>query len=57
MAATTVRGSTAFANSTEQAPDPKELVVLEGSAHAQFVFQTDQARPLMREIVRFLSAP
>ena len=41
----------------EQAPDPKELVVLEGSAHAQFVFQTDQARPLMREIVRFLSAP
>ena len=41
----------------EQAPDPKELVVLEGSAHAQFVFQTDQAQPLMREIVRFLSAP
>ncbi len=41
----------------EQAPDPKELVVLEGSAHAQLVFQTDQARPLMREIVRFLSAP
>jgi dienelactone hydrolase len=41
----------------EQAPGPKELVVLEGSAHAQFVFQTDQARPLMREIVRFLSAP
>ena len=41
----------------EQALDPKELVVLEGSAHAQFVFQTDQARPLMREIVGFLSAP
>ena len=41
----------------EQAADPKELVVLEGSAHAQFMFQTDQARPLMREIVRFLSAP
>lgn len=41
----------------EQAPDPKELVVLEGSGHAQFVFQTDQGRPLMREIVRFLSAP
>ena len=34
-----------------------ELVVLEGSAHAQFVFQTDQADRLMREILRFLSAP
>ena len=41
----------------EQALDPKELVVLEGSAQAQFVFQTDLARPLMRDIVGFLSAP
>jgi hypothetical protein len=41
----------------EQALDPKELVVLEGSAHAQFVFQIGQARPLMRDIVGFLSAP
>ena len=41
----------------EQALDPKELVVLEGPAHAQFVFQTGQARPLMRDIVGFLSAP
>jgi hypothetical protein len=41
----------------EQTLDPKELVVLEGSAHVQFVFQTDQARPLMRDIVGFLSAP
>ena len=28
-----------------------------GSAHAQFLFQTDQADRLMREILRFLSAP
>lgn len=41
----------------ERAPEPKELVVLEGHAHAQFLFQTDQAQRLMREILRFLSAP
>ena len=41
----------------EQALDPKELVVLEGSAHAQCVFQTEQAQPLRRDIVGFLSAP
>jgi pimeloyl-ACP methyl ester carboxylesterase len=41
----------------EKAPDPKELVILEGSAHAQFLFQTDQGERLMREILRFLSAP
>jgi len=41
----------------EKAPEPKELVILEGSAHAQFIFQTDQADRLMREILRFLSAP
>ena len=41
----------------ERAPDPKELVVLEGSAHAQFIFETEQGERLMREILRFLSAP
>jgi alpha/beta superfamily hydrolase len=41
----------------ERAPGPKELLVLEGSAHAQFIFDTDQGERLMREIVRFLSAP
>lgn len=41
----------------ERAPDPKELVILAGSAHAQFIFQTDQGERLMREILRFLSAP
>jgi len=39
----------------EKAPQPKELVVLEGSAHAQFLFQTDQGERVMREILRFLS--
>ena len=41
----------------EKAPDPKELVILEGSAHAQFIFQTDQGERLMHEILRFLSEP
>jgi pimeloyl-ACP methyl ester carboxylesterase len=41
----------------EKASGPKELVVLEGSAHAQFIFATDQGERLMREILRFLSAP
>ena len=38
----------------ERAPEPKELVVLDGSAHAQFLFETDQAERLMAEILRFL---
>jgi len=41
----------------EKAPNPKELVILEGSAHAQFIFETDQGERLMREILRFLSEP
>ena len=41
----------------ERAPDPKELVILEGSAHAQFVFETDQGEQLMNEILRFLAQP
>ena len=40
----------------EKAPQPKELIILDGSAHAQFLFQTDQADRVMREILRFLSA-
>ncbi|MGH9939648.1 MAG: hypothetical protein ACREAM_25690, partial [Blastocatellia bacterium] len=40
----------------EKATDPKELVILEGSAHAQFIFATDQGERLMAEILRFLSA-
>ncbi len=41
----------------ERVPEPKALIVLEGSAHAQFMFQTDQAERVMREIVRFLTTP
>ena len=41
----------------ERAPGPKELVILEGSAHAQYIFETDQGKRLMREILRFLSEP
>jgi len=41
----------------EKAPDPKELIIVNGSAHAQFLFQTDQGERVMREILRFLSAP
>lgn len=41
----------------EKAPQPKQLIVLDSSAHAQFLFQSDQAARVMREIVRFLSEP
>lgn len=41
----------------ERAPGPKELVILDGSAHAQFIFETEQGERLMREILRFLSVP
>jgi hypothetical protein len=41
--------------SDEKAPGPKELIILEGSAHAQLLFATDQGDRVMREIVRFLS--
>lgn len=41
----------------ERAREPKRLVILEGSAHAQFIFETDQGERLMREILQFLSAP
>jgi len=38
----------------DKVPQPKELIVLNGSAHAQFLFQTDQAELVMREVFRFL---
>lgn len=38
----------------DKAPQPKELIVLDGSAHAQFLFQSDQAERVMREVLRFL---
>jgi hypothetical protein len=39
----------------ERVTQLKELVILEGSAHAQFIFATAQGEALMREILRFLS--
>jgi hypothetical protein len=36
---------------------PKQFLVLEGSAHAQFLFKTDQRDRLMKVILQFLSAP
>ena len=41
----------------ERAPGPKEMVLLEGSAHAQSIFETGQGERLMREILRFISEP
>lgn len=40
----------------EHAPDPKQLVLLPGDAHAQHIFKTDQAARLTEEILRFLQA-
>jgi len=41
----------------QKAPQPKQLIILDGSAHAQYLFQTDQGPRVMREIVSFLSTP
>jgi pimeloyl-ACP methyl ester carboxylesterase len=40
----------------DKAPQPKKIVILPGSAHAQYLFQTDQADRVMQEILRFLNA-
>jgi pimeloyl-ACP methyl ester carboxylesterase len=39
----------------EKAPQPKQLIVVDGSAHAQFLFQTDQSDRVMKEVLRFLT--
>jgi alpha-beta hydrolase superfamily lysophospholipase len=39
----------------DKVPGKKELVVLEGSAHAQFMFDTDLADDVMARIIKFLS--
>jgi len=41
----------------ERAPEPKELVLVDGSAHAQFLFDTDQGERVLAELLRFLTAP
>lgn len=40
----------------KRVPKPKKLIILEGSAHAQFMFETKDSERVMREILRFLSA-
>ncbi|HEY2858016.1 MAG TPA: alpha/beta fold hydrolase [Terracidiphilus sp.] len=40
----------------DKAPQPKELIIVDGSAHAQHLFHTEQGERVMREILRFLSA-
>ena len=44
-----------FQKQYEKIPEPKHLLILDGSAHAQFLFQTDQGDRVMREILQFLS--
>ncbi len=39
------------------ASEPKQLLVLDGSAHAQALFDTDQSRRLTDAIAAFLAAP
>jgi len=39
----------------DRAPDPKELILLDGEAHAQYIFETDQADRLMEYLIEFLT--
>ena len=39
-----------------RAPKPKRLVIVEGTAHAQYLFATDEGPKVMNEILRFISA-
>jgi pimeloyl-ACP methyl ester carboxylesterase len=41
----------------EKAQGPKELVVLDGAAHAQFLFASPQGDAAMRAVLRFLDSP
>jgi pimeloyl-ACP methyl ester carboxylesterase len=41
----------------DRADEPKELLLLDGAAHAQFLFESDQGERLVREILRFLGSP
>jgi len=38
----------------ERAPEPKKLLVVNGAAHAQFLFETDQGAYVMDQILQFL---
>jgi dienelactone hydrolase len=46
-----------ISESYRKAHEPKKLVILDGSAHAQFIFETDQGPRLMQIIQQFLSEP
>ncbi len=41
----------------EKAPEPKQLIIVDGSAHAQFLFQTSQADRVLHDILSFLAEP
>jgi pimeloyl-ACP methyl ester carboxylesterase len=41
----------------KRVPEPKRLLLFDGSAHAQFLFETEQGGRLMEEILRFLNEP
>jgi hypothetical protein len=40
-----------------RAPEPKELIILEGAAHGQRMFNAPEGAQLMREILLFLREP
>jgi pimeloyl-ACP methyl ester carboxylesterase len=45
-----------FQAAYDKTPGPKKLIVLDGDAHAQFLFQSPNADRVMKEILAFLSA-
>lgn len=48
---------TAIRAQYEKARDPKELMVVAGRAHAQEIFATPEGNRVLREVIRFLTAP
>lgn len=38
----------------EKVPEPKRLLILEGSAHAQYLFESEQAESVLKAVVDFL---
>ncbi len=45
-----------FEEQFAKAPEPKKILILESSAHAQFLFSTPQGDRLLQEILDFLSS-
>lgn len=43
--------------SYDKMTQPKQILVLEGSAHAQYLFETAEGDRVMSEILKFLSSP